>query len=91
MVACCAVGYTVKKADEAASVADGLLVPDDLFIGTVALVLWAICVLLNAELFIGLTHGEYEEQSVGWAWNKGKQLGFVDAEDIVKRQFLGKA
>jgi hypothetical protein len=74
----------VQQAHQAASVADGLLVPDDLFPRAAALVLWAVFVFLDAELLICLVHRKYQQEGMGGAWHKGEQLGLVDAENIVE-------
>jgi hypothetical protein len=59
--ACSAIRDSVEQADEATGITDGLLVPDDLFIRTMALIFCLVFVFLNAECLVGVTNGEDEE------------------------------
>lgn len=81
----------MEKADQAASIANGLFVPDHLFVWATAGVLGAVFVFLDAELLVRLTHGKDEKQGISRPRNKGEELWIVDAEDIVELELLGEA
>ena len=91
VIPCCAVGDAVEQTHQAASVADGLLVPDDFFFWPTAVVLCAVFVLFDAELLVGLVDGKDEQQGVCGPRHEREQLGLVDAEDIVEFEFLLEA
>jgi hypothetical protein len=80
----------VQQSDQATGIANGLLIPNNLLIRPVALVLGTVFILLNAELLVCLTDGEHQEQGVGGAGDKCKQLWLVDAEDVVESQIRGQ-
>lgn len=80
----------MQQSHQAASVANRLLVPDDLFVRAATLVLGAVFVFFDAELLICLIHRKYQEQSMGGAGHKGEQLGLVDAENIVEVELLAE-
>jgi hypothetical protein len=86
----CAIGDTVEQADEATRVADRLFVPHDLFVRPMTLVDLAISVLLLAEVLVCLADREYKEKCVGRPRDECKQLGLVDAEDIMESELLGE-
>jgi nicotinamide riboside kinase len=50
----------------------------------------ATLVLLLAEVLVCLANWEYKEECVCRPRNKCKQLGLVDAEDIVEGELLGE-
>jgi hypothetical protein len=80
----------MQQTDQAASIANCLLVPENIFLGAMTIVLWAFFVLLSAEVFVCLTHWEYKEQRIGWARNKGEEIWVVDTENVVECQLVGK-
>jgi hypothetical protein len=81
----------VKQADQAAGISNCLLIPNHLLFRTMALVLGAVFVFLDAELLICLTDGKHQKQRVGGPRDEGEQFRLVDAEDIVESQLLGQA
>lgn len=78
----------MEQADQTTGIANGLFIPHNLLIRTVALVLGPVFVFLNAELLVCVADREYQEQGMRWAGHEGKQLRLVDAEDIVESQLL---
>jgi hypothetical protein len=80
----------MEQADQATGIPNGLLIPNNLLFRAVALVLGAVFILLNAELFVCLTNGEHQKQGVGGARDECKQLWLVDAEDVVESQIRGQ-
>ena len=80
----------MQQADQTASIADGLLVPDDLFARPVSLVVLFRLVFLHTESLVRVGDGEDEEERIGGAWHEGQQLRLVDAENIMERQLPGQ-
>ena len=81
----------MEQANKTTSITDCLLVPDDLFIRTMTLVLVLVLVFLHAEGLVRLTDRKDEEQSVRGPRDERKQLGLVDAEDVMEFELLGQA
>ena len=84
-----AVGHGVQQANQAACIANGLLVPDHFLAGAAAGVLGPFFVLGGAESLVGVAGGEGEQQSECRTRHKGEQLVVVNAENVVERE-LGR-
>lgn len=81
----------MEKANQPTSIANGLLVPDNLFLRAVSLVFCLFLVFLDAELLVCLADGKNKQQGVGRPRHKSKEFRLVDAEDVVEGQLLRQA
>lgn len=86
-----AVRHAVKQPDQAARVADGLLIPNNGLTLPRTFVLGLCGILVPAELLVRLADREDEEQRVRRARNESEELWLIDAEDIVEGEFRGQA
>lgn len=74
----------MQQADEPASVADGLLIPEDFLVRTGGCVVGSGSVFGGAEGLVGFADGEDEQEGVGGAGDEGEEVWVGDAEDVVK-------
>lgn len=81
----------MKQPNQAARVADGLLVPNNGLALPGTFVLGLCGILVPAEFLVRLADREDEEQRVRRARNESEELWLVDAEDIVEGEFRGQA
>lgn len=81
----------MQQADQATRVADGLLEPDDVFVGAGAGVFVARGVFVLAEVLVGGGDGEDEEEGEGGAGEEGEQGGVAEGVDVVEGEGRGEA
>lgn len=76
----------MQNSNEAARVANRLLVPYDFLIRPGSAVFLFARIFLDAKLLIRVADGKYKKQSMGRAGYKSEEVWIVYAEDIVKSQ-----
>lgn len=81
----------MQESNKPAGIADGLLEPDDGFVGAGTVVGGGQGVFGAAEGFIGGCDGEDEEESVGGTRKEGEQGGFGEGVNVVIGERLREA
>lgn len=78
----------MEQTDQPTGISNRLLVPDNLFLSTIAFVFRLVVVFLATKLLVCLAHGEDKEEGVRRARHESKQFWLVNAEDVMERELL---
>lgn len=86
-----AVGYTVKQANETASISDRLLVPNNFLVGTMTCILGLVFVLFTAELLICLAYREDKKEGMRGSRHESEQFRLINTEHVMECKLLREA